>query len=748
MFTDYYEAGFHIFGLQGVKDGVCECGNPQCENLYKHPRVSSWQHTPYWSEEQLDNMAEYGQFKTGFGVLCRGYLIIDIDPRNGGNESYDLLVKDMGMDFKKHAGFVVYTGGGGWHIYYRYDGEGSLLSHLKEYPGIDFKSSGFVVGCGSLHVSGMSYEKERGNPEDITDLPDCMREALTKKARITGAYTPSVDRVEAEKVAKMLSFIDSCIYELWIEMGMVCHNELGDDGLLVWDKWSQGAENYDSEVMQYKWHSFGKSTSVVTIATLIQKARDNGYQESVTFETELVNDFVPVNNEIDLSRPPGLVGECAAFINSCSRFPREFLAVSAALTAVSSIGGLRFEDEYYGVTPNLFTFNVAGSATGKEAIQQAHGDLLICAGLGATVYGTIKSEQEIYRNVGRHQPLNYLIDEFGILLNKIEQSSKGGAASYMGGVIGSLMSIYSKANGRLPLGADYGDDLRREIGKRASTLAGLKESHEAKECQLKELESLERLLMQLQDGYIDSPFLTLAGYTTPTTFNGLVSYTQATNGFIGRALIFEEKNNNPRSKAGFKRKGQISDMLAMKLKSLFNGGASSVGNSGRVEYLGAKQVITTSDDAIILLERIEKELHDKAATAMETNGLEAIVRRSFELVLKTSMILAMGDGCERTAPHVEWAYALVLRDMESKINLTSANMAEEESNLSEEILSKVKHKLDRKEGQTVGSIKNKMRSISKENIQTALEYMEANKTIICTEKKPKRGPAVKMYFLA
>ena len=49
--NDYYDAGFHIFGLYGVANGVCECGNPRCEALFKHPRVSSWQHTPFWSEE-------------------------------------------------------------------------------------------------------------------------------------------------------------------------------------------------------------------------------------------------------------------------------------------------------------------------------------------------------------------------------------------------------------------------------------------------------------------------------------------------------------------------------------------------------------------------------------------------------------------------------------------------------------------------------------------------------------------------
>ena len=83
----FWEAGFRVFGLYGRdEDGKCECGNPNCpdKSLFKHPRVSNWQHTPHWSEEQLDTMVEMGQFKTGYGIACRELLVVDVDARNGG----------------------------------------------------------------------------------------------------------------------------------------------------------------------------------------------------------------------------------------------------------------------------------------------------------------------------------------------------------------------------------------------------------------------------------------------------------------------------------------------------------------------------------------------------------------------------------------------------------------------------------------------------------------------------------------
>lgn len=748
MHNDYYEAGFKIFGLHGVTRGLCDCGNAECTAFYKHPRVSNWQHTPHWPLAQFEVMEMTGQFSTGFGVLCDGHIIIDIDPRNGGNDGYAQLVKDTGIDFKDVSGFVVATGGGGWHIYFKHDGAERLHSHLKDYKGIDFKSTGFVVGAGSLHQSGTPYEVEEGFPDEIEAMPEELFQLLVKRIEPKSAeFNPITDIVTEAQVKTYLSYVPNIDleYDDWIEIGMVIHDSLGSEGFPVWAEWSSTSDKHNADDMDYKWHSFGKNPSKVTIGTLIQKANENGYVEPVTFETTLTYDVDQLDvADINLKEAPGLVGQCIDYVNSCSRFPREHLAVSAGLMAIANIGGMRFEDTTYGVTPNLFAFNVAGSATGKEAIQQAHSDLMISAGLGKAVYGTIKSEQEIYRNVIRNQLTAYVIDEFGILLNKIEQGSKGASSSYMGGVIGALMSIYSKANGMLPLGADFGEALVKEVGTQVAAIEKMESENTAKDYHLERKKSLVELLSQLTSGFVKSPFLTLSGYTTPATFNDLVSYAQATNGFIGRSIIFEEKDNNPKSKKRFK-KGTIGLNLEHELKKLRNGGDSSCAD-GRIEFIGEKEAITTNDDAIALLDTIEEELHSFASHAMETNGLEAIARRAFELVLKVSMILAIGDKKVRTVAHVRWSYALIKKDLHNKINLTGANMAQDEKNAVNEILSKVKHKLDIEQGITLGAVANKLRSLAKENIEKALDHLVSIGEARCEEVKKKTGPAAKHYF--
>ena len=751
MFKDYWNAGFKIFPLHSTTKGICDCGDQECKALYKHPRVANWQHTPHWSESQIDVMEMTGQFKTGFGVLCEGYLIIDIDPRNGGDKSYKQLVKDTGIDFIDVAGFSVDTGGGGQHIYFKHSGAEKLNGHLKEYPGIDFKSSGFVVGCGSWHHSGNQYEVHDGFTEDVNELPKGLFELLVKRIKSSSGFSIENDEISEDQIRALLSHIDNnnLEYDDWIEIGMIIHESLSGDGFNIWDEWSKQSEKYDPKDMDFKWHSFGKNPSRVTVGTLIQKAKDNGYIEPVTFDTSLTCDYDvdQLNtNDINLKSAPGLVGECVEYINNCSRYPRESLAVSAALTAISNIAGMRFYDEQYGVTPNIFCFNVAGSATGKEAIQQAHMDLTIAAGVAKAIYGTIKSEQEIYRNITRNQLTGYVVDEFGIMLSKIEQASKGGAASYLGGIVGALMSIYSKAGGSLPLGADFGDDLQKSVMTQITAIQKMVDENTAKEHDLARMDSLKILHQQISNGFIEQPYLTLSGYTTPETFNSLMTYAQATNGFMGRAILFEEKDNNPKAKRPFK-KGIISSSLDAKLKKLRTGGYFGVIDSGRIEWTHEKTTIITTDAANDLLDQIQDELHDKADHAMETTGLEPIVRRAFELVLKVSMILAIGDKEVRDVEHVRWAYALIKRDLESKINLTGANMAEQEKNLAGEIVSKVMHKLSTEKGLTIGTLSNKMRNINKQNIQKALDYLVDKKLVRSEPSDNKRGTKTEMYYL-
>lgn len=715
---DYIDAGFKVFGLLGEFDHDGSELPP--EQKYKKPRASNWQHTPEWSDEQLDVMESLGHFDTGYGVLVSGYLVIDIDPRNGGFESY----KALNHDYEADSGFVVQTGGGGLHIYFKAPECVSLVSKLPQYPGLDFKSSGYVVGSGSLHASGSLYEDKKGSPDKVGEAPQCLIDLLKRPDTYRAAVSGSFMDVTVDDVKTMLSFVSpDCDYDTWIKCGMAINQTLNGEGFDVWNDWSKNGSKYPGITqLERHWHSFGKSSNPVTLGTLKHFAEDGGYVEPVTFTPDSVfsdNEDKPLDTAgIDLKRPPGFAGQLTQWINNQCLYPRESMAVAAALTAIGCIAGLRNTDDKDGFSANLFSFCIAGSATGKEAVQQAFAECLRAAGVSGAVHGAIKSEQEIIRNLVRHQAAYYAIDELGLVLRKIKSATARGGAAYLEGVIGLVMSAYSKANGFMLVSGDVKDDLRKELQSEMAGLLKIIDEGRDKggKSQLR-VDQIRHALDNIDSG-LERPFLSIIGWTTPVTFNDLIDFEQATNGFIGRALIFEDPDSNPKRKEGFKRQPMPIGMQAT-LANLYCPGTTE--KPDRVEYYGDKKRIGTTDEASKALDDVYHAFWKMAEDARGTTGLEAIPRRGYELAAKISLILAIPEGV-RTVEHVRWAFALAKSDIERKLKLAYSNMAQKEDP-GNSIAAKIQNIISVDHAESIGVIVNRCRPHKREQVEQILSAM-------------------------
>jgi hypothetical protein len=238
-----------------------------------------------------------------------------------------------------------------------------LCQHLKEYPGIDFKSSGFVVGAGSYHQSGNRYYTY-DNISDIKPAPESLINKLKQpeKTKIqTSNYTYDADNNE---LRRMLEYIDpDCNYDEWLRVGLSLYDATGGSaeglklfdewssrGEKLFDEWSSRGEKYAGESLcVYKWSTFGKDRpeSHVTIATLANFAMQNGYVPDVEFDPQSEYDApqhdeeLPVDiSHVDPLRPPGFAGKIAKYIRYQCMFPREHLAVAATLQVLSSCYGL------------------------------------------------------------------------------------------------------------------------------------------------------------------------------------------------------------------------------------------------------------------------------------------------------------------------------------------------------------------------------------------------------------------------
>lgn len=104
-----------------------------------------------------------------------GLVVMDVDPRHGGEESLRELEREHGALPETLESI---TGGGGRHLYFAHPG-GTVPNRTGIRPGIDLRGDGgCVVAPPSLHPSGKHYRWKKGHgPGDVTpaDLPDWLR---------------------------------------------------------------------------------------------------------------------------------------------------------------------------------------------------------------------------------------------------------------------------------------------------------------------------------------------------------------------------------------------------------------------------------------------------------------------------------------------------------------------------------------------------------------------------------------------
>ena len=711
----------------------------------KHPRAANWVHSAVWSEEQIETMEEMGQFKTGYGVLMRGLFVIDVDARNGGVQSYERLKNDFPAVEK--AGLIVNTGSGGGskHLYFSLpDNMVALMQHHPDYPGVDFKGSGFTVGPGSLHASGNRYEVAYGSVDDIEPVPqeliDLLRKPEFHRAEVQGTFFD----VSHNDLADMLKHVDADTdHDTWVKCGMAVHHATGGTAFDVWDQWSARGTKYPGRhALEKRWHSFGKSSNPVTLGTLIHFAEQGGWKQPVTFDSDIevieTQSLLDIAH-IDLKRPPGFVGEVAAWIESNSRRPREHLSVASALMAISNRVGLRYTDDRDNVMANMFIFCIAGSGTGKDSQLSALSKIMRAANIERAMHGSIKSEQEIVRNMVRNQASFYAIDEIGFLLKKIKNAQRTGTSSYLEGIVGCLMAAYSKANEFYLVTGDMKEEIRKSLKNELKQLEGQDNPSAG---MVAKAQSLRKHLETIDRG-IEKPFISLIGYATLETFNEAVDFYNATNGFIGRSTIIFEHKTNPPLKKNFKPV-PMPEAMASTFQNIYSGGRMDVTTFERVEFYEDRIAIPTTPEGLNLLGQIIDAFEQMAEEHTATTGLEALAMRAYEQVSKVSLILAAPHGL-RTEEHVLWAYAFVRRDIEQKMRLVTSNDREKDSPLLA-LRAKLMNLISGDDGETLGVIANRLRKHKKADIEKALdELVKAGHAMIFEGKHPRNGKTVKTY---
>lgn len=161
LLLKYNSLGWVVFPLRPIiksENGpLCTCGNAACQGIGKHPAVK-------WTElregGRCGQIEEWHSREPGAGWAIHlgpsGLCVVDVDPRNGGNEGLQSLIDAVGSPFP--ATLTATTGGGGLHIYLEDPGTLPACTKIDLASGVELLSGQHIaIIPPSPHKSGKRY---------------------------------------------------------------------------------------------------------------------------------------------------------------------------------------------------------------------------------------------------------------------------------------------------------------------------------------------------------------------------------------------------------------------------------------------------------------------------------------------------------------------------------------------------------------------------------------------------------------
>jgi hypothetical protein len=229
--------------------------------------------------------AAFPEANVGIALAPSGLVAVDIDPRNGGTETFEQLQAAHGS---LRSDVMAFTGGGGEHHVFLVPPNAQISLPGSLGPGIDLKANGYIVAEPSIHPSGKQYGWEASSsPLDgvvPSPLPDWLR-----SLRVTLQMPPmrpgdlAVDAQQASDAREALYCLNADDYDTWVRAGMSLHStRWGHPAFAMWCSWSQQSDKFDSTACRKKWQSFTldqeRGDIGLTLAWVFGQAQASGWR--------------------------------------------------------------------------------------------------------------------------------------------------------------------------------------------------------------------------------------------------------------------------------------------------------------------------------------------------------------------------------------------------------------------------------------------------------------------------------------
>lgn len=573
---------------------------------------------------------------------------LDIDPRNGGQITFDALPPPPDTLCQQ-------TGGGGRHYLFAVP-DGQRIKTLGK--GIDIKRDGGYIVCEpSLHPSGDRYtwliEASPFEGSQIAPAPEWMLDTATATVitlPIAGRGFLSGERVEDLKCA--LRYLDPDDYHRWVAVGQALHStEAGDPALQLWLDWSERSDKFKPGECQRKWVGFrpGKGLHVESIFHWAQGAgwvaSDNQPVTLTISEDERAEllaavSAAPVPGAPEVFTDPIPVQrlqDVADWMSGLDEKPSREISTAGAIALGSVLTGRLYRSENSNWTALLMAVS-ASSGKGKNYVKTGIHRILMQAGLTNLIAGDFYTHKSAIYWALRQAPAHICIsDEFGENFQEARKNNNSNKLTVFKGI----KQVFSDA-----------DDMFKP---ESYAMAARGKKHE------------------VEMTPVLNPSLTMLGLTTPRQFYGEIRGSHIESGLINRFIVVNasapstprvsRSDQPPEWMLEFARQVRhADDALAHPAHDLAPRPVSVAFSAGARELF-------------ILLAEEQDALCDQ----LEPDGLDAMPRRWREISMRLATILAAcenPDSPVATPQMAAWAINYVRHHGKRTIAEIKANLGD------------------------------------------------------------------------
>lgn len=638
---EYAGRGWLVIPLHTARPNhTCTCGHDDCKSVGKHPRTKAGLKDASSDPEKIRNW--WGMWPAAnIGVVTgpeSGIIVMDIDDEALANEAIG--------DKEIPETLIQETGSGGRHLIFAHPGK-PVKSGTKIIPGVDSRADGgYIVVPPSNHKSGRNYEWL--NSFDPAPAPAWWVELIDKAtAPIPTARTDNPDGsaiFEGSRNASLTSFAgtlrkagagyETILAALLSRNKEACRPPLDEkeveiiarsvSGYAIKTPEEEEAEREGGLIASRIWESEQKKRAETIIASKITKAGP------------MPEGLIPSD---------GLLRDVFEYVMSISRKEQPLAALGAALSVVSTLMNRKYSS-YTNLRANIFIATLIPSGQGKDVVIGAIPDLLIRAGAERFVGGEPVSGTAIISALSEVPVRCYALDEYGRYLAGVNNKNANPNKIEIGDVLTKIWSCSNKPY----TGKERAD---RKTNKQL---------------------------------IIRSPFVVVNGVTVPERFWESISSMDASDGFLGRYIVF---NSPDYAKTLFPDHASPPESLIEKLKALYSfypqGGNLASVYSPEIEI--DPVVIVPSEDA----RKIWEELSEKYShIAFEKKQFSSIYNRVAENAMKLAMIYATAKDYKRPEMSIEainWGASLAIWSAETVVEQIQRCVADDESEkLSKQII--------------------------------------------------------------